>query len=181
MACVAFRLFLWRVSPSGCFHSVCRLYRAVFTACVAFQLVISGVCRFHSSLIVSFIFCSPFSVHGVGRLQLVFKAVPPSRWFHDVCRLKVTGISSFRRFQTSLYNVLCPHFFFLFSSRVSLLSFLSLCSAYAFQAGLFMVFSAPNLVFVVCVTFSLVLSIWHLLLLFMVVFTLGCLVRLKSR
>ena len=49
---------------------------------------------------------------------------------------------------------------FLFSSRVSLLGFLSLYSAYSFQAGLFMVFSAPNLVFVVCVTFSLVFGIF---------------------
>ena len=84
--------------------------------------------------------------------------VPPSSCFHGVCRLKVSGISSFRRLQTSFYNVLCPHF--LFSSRVSLLGFLSLYSAYPFQAGLFMVFSAPNLVFVVCVTFSLVFGIF---------------------
>ena len=85
--------------------------------------------------------------------------VPPSSCFHGVCRLKVSGISSFRRFQTSFYNVLCPHFF-VFLSRVSLLGFLSLYSAYPFQAGLFMVFSAPNLVFVVCVTFSLVFGIF---------------------
>ena len=49
---------------------------------------------------------------------------------------------------------------FLFVSRVSLLGFLSLYSAYPFQAGLFMVFSAPNLVFVVCVTFCLVFGIF---------------------
>ena len=84
--------------------------------------------------------------------------VPPSSCFHDVCRLKVSGISSFRRLQTSFYNVLCPHF--LFSSRVSLLGFLSLYSAYSFQAGLFMVFFAPNLLFVVCVTFCLVFGIF---------------------
>ena len=84
--------------------------------------------------------------------------VPPSSFFHGVCCLKVSGISSFRRLQTSFYNVLCPHF--LFSSRVSLLGFLSLYSAYSFQAGLFMVFSAPNLVFVVCVTFCLVFGIF---------------------
>ena len=83
--------------------------------------------------------------------------VPPSSFFHGVCCLKVSGISSFRRLQTSFYNVLCPHF--LFSSRVSLLGFLSLYSAYSFQAGLFMV-SAPNLVFVVCVTFCLVFGIF---------------------
>ena len=43
---------------------------------------------------------------------------------------------------------------------MSLLGFLSRYSAYPFQAGLFMVFSAPNLVFVVCVTFSLVFGIF---------------------
>ena len=68
--------------------------------------------------------------------------VPPSSCFHGVCHLKVSGISSFRRLQTSFCNVLCSHF--LFSSRVSLLGFLSLYSANSFQAGLFMVFSAPN-------------------------------------
>ena len=84
--------------------------------------------------------------------------VPLSSCFHGVCRLKVRGISRFGRLQTSFYNVLCPHF--LFSSRVSLLGFLSLYSAYPFQVGLFMVFSAPNLVFVVCVTFGLVFGIF---------------------
>ena len=43
---------------------------------------------------------------------------------------------------------------------MSLLGFLSLYSAYPSQAGLFMAFSAPNLVFVVCVTFSLVFGIF---------------------
>ena len=42
---------------------------------------------------------------------------------------------------------------------MSLLGFLSRYSAYPFQAGLFMVFSAPSLVFVVCVTFSLIFGI----------------------
>ena len=84
--------------------------------------------------------------------------VPLSSCFNGVCRPKVSGISSFRRFHTSFYNVLWPHF--LFSSRVSLLGFLSLYRVYPFQAGLFMVFSAPNLVFVVCVTFSLVFGIF---------------------
>ena len=65
---------------------------------------------------------------------------------------------------------------FLFLSRVSLLGFLSLYSAYPFQAGLFMVFSAANLVFVVCVTLSLVFGIFcsylfsMLLLPFVIVF-----------
>ena len=83
--------------------------------------------------------------------------VPPSSCFHDVCRLQVSGISSIRRFQTSFCNVLS--LIFLFSSRVSLLGFLSLCSAYVFQAG-FIVFSAPNLVFVACIAFSLVFGIF---------------------
>ena len=39
---------------------MCRL-QVVFTECVAFQLDVSGVCLFHSSLLGSFIFCSPFS------------------------------------------------------------------------------------------------------------------------
>ena len=50
---------------------------------------------------------------------------------------------------------------FLFVSRVSLLGFLSLYSAYPFQAGFFMVFSAPNLVFVVCVTWILAFGIFR--------------------
>ena len=78
--------------------------------------------------------------------------------FHGVCRVKVSGTSSFRRIQTNFYNLLCLHF--LFSSRMSLLGFLSLYSAYSFEAGLAMVFSAPNLVFVVCVTFCLVFGIF---------------------
>ena len=76
MACVAFRLFLRRVSPSSW----------PFLACVAYKL---------------------FS-----------RRVLPSGCFHGVCRFQVV-----------------------------------------FTAGLFMVFSAPSLVFVVYVTFSLVFGI----------------------
>ena len=96
---------------------------------------------------------NPFSVHSACRFQVVFMACSTltSSCFHGVCRLKVSVISSFRRFQTSFDNVLCPDF--LFSSRVSLSSFL-------FQPGLFMVFSEPNLVFVLCVTFSLVFGLF---------------------
>ena len=64
MACVAFRLFSQRLSPLGCFYGVFRL-----------QLAISGVCRFHSSFMVYFIFCSPFSVNRACRLHLVFMAM----------------------------------------------------------------------------------------------------------
>ena len=44
------------------------------SACVTFQSAISGVCRFHSSFMVSFAFGSPFSVSSVCRLQVVFMA-----------------------------------------------------------------------------------------------------------
>ena len=75
IACVAYKfVFSWRVSPSGCFYGVCRL-QVVFTACVAFQLAIFSVCRFHSSFMVSFTFCSPFSAHSACCLQLVFMAM----------------------------------------------------------------------------------------------------------
>ena len=82
VACVAYKLFSWRVSPSGCFYGVCRL-QVVFTACVAFrlfsqrlsplgcfygvfrlQLAISGVCLFHSSFMVSFIFYLELVIRG---------------------------------------------------------------------------------------------------------------------
>ena len=81
-ACVAYKMFSWRVSPSGCFYGVCRL-QVVFTACVAFrlfsqrlsplgcfygvfrlQLAISGVCLFHSSFMVSFIFYFELVIRG---------------------------------------------------------------------------------------------------------------------
>ena len=69
LACVVYKMFSRHVSPSGCFLGVCRL-EVVSTACVTLRLAISGVCRFHSSFMVSFIFCSPFSVHSTCRLQL---------------------------------------------------------------------------------------------------------------
>ena len=56
-------------------------YQVVFTACVAFQLAVSGVCRFLSSFVVSFIFCSPFSVHSACRLQLVSMACTTFKLF----------------------------------------------------------------------------------------------------
>ena len=86
------------------------------SACVTFQSAISGVCRFHSSFMVSFAFCSPFSIHSVCRLQVVFMACvafqfPISGVFrfyssfmvslvfcspfsvHSVCRLQVVFIA----------------------------------------------------------------------------------------
>ena len=68
--CVAFELFSEHNTLSSCISSVSRLQvsllgmcrlQVVFTECVAFQLDVSGVCLFHSSLLGSFIFCSPFS------------------------------------------------------------------------------------------------------------------------
>ena len=136
MACVA--------TPSGCFHGVCRL-QVVFKAFVAstklipFRLFLRRVSP--SSLEPAFLarvaftlvsWClSYFALHLVFIARVAFNLfpwlVPPLSCFHGVCHLKVSGISSFRRLQTSFYNVLCPHF--LFSSRVSLLGFLSLYSA----------------------------------------------------
>ena len=103
------------MSLTSCFHGVCRLH-FVFTACVAFQIAISSVRRFHSSFMVSLVLCSPFSIHGVCRLQVVFRACvafqfPISGVFrfyssfmvslvfcspfsvHSVCRLQVVFIA----------------------------------------------------------------------------------------
>ena len=105
IACVAYKLFLWSVSPSGCFFRrvspssqpflasvayklfswrVSPRLQVVFMACVAFQLDVSGVCRFHCSFMVSFIFCCPSQCsqrvslttcfHGLYHLQVVFMA-----------------------------------------------------------------------------------------------------------
>ena len=49
---------LWHLSPSRWF----------FSACVALQLAISGVSRFHYSFMVSFVFCSPLCAPSVCRL-----------------------------------------------------------------------------------------------------------------
>ena len=117
-----------------------------FLACVAFTLV-TWCLSYHALhlVFIARVACNLFSW-----------LVPPSSCFHGVCRLKVSGISSFFR----LVFTTCFALIFLFSSRVSLLGFLSLYSAYSFQAGLFMVFSASNLVFVVCVIFCLVFGIF---------------------
>ena len=67
VACVAYRLLSWRVSPSGCLYGVCRL-QVVFTACFALQLAISSV--------------SPSGCFlGVCRLQVVFTAFVAFRLF----------------------------------------------------------------------------------------------------
>ena len=100
------------------FHCVCRL-QAVFTACFAFQLAIFGVCRFHSNFMVSFKFCSPFSVHSACRLQLVFMACVALRL------AAFLALDVFRLVFITCFALI----FFVFSTPVSLLGFLSLYSA----------------------------------------------------
>ena len=113
LACVAYKLFSRRVLPSGCFHGVCRL-QVVFTAFVALRLFLRRV----SPSGQLFLACVAFSLVSwclsYIALHLVFIArvaynlpghVLPSSCCHGVCRLKVSSISRFRRFQTSFYNV----------------------------------------------------------------------------
>ena len=78
--------------------------------------------------------------HGMYHLQVVFMACVALRL------AAFLALDVFRLVFITCFALI----FFVFLSRVSLLGFLSLYSAYPFQAGLFMVFSAPNLVFVVC-------------------------------
>ena len=80
-------------SLSSCFSDMCRLKvsflgvchpQVVFMECVTFQLAVFGMCRFHSSFMVSFVFFSLFSfkelvshascLYGVCHLQVVFRA-----------------------------------------------------------------------------------------------------------
>lgn len=97
VACVAFKFF----------HSVRRfqvaslalvIFKLIFLECVAFQLPFSGMCHFHSSLMVSFAFCSPFSFHSVCCLQVTFMA----------CCLQVSALLALVALRLVLY---CPHFF----------------------------------------------------------------------
>ena len=152
--------FAQQVLLSSCFHSVCH-FQVAFLACVVFKLVslafvtfqlaICGVYLFHSSFMVSFVFCSQFTFIASVACKFFSWCLPPSR----------QRFSSISFSQTSFYSAYCPHFFCLF--LVSLLGFLSLYSTYPFEAS-FRVFSSPNLVFVACVSFSLVF--WRLLLLY---------------
>ena len=77
IACVAYQLFSWRVSPSGCFYGVCRL-QVVFTACVAFQLAISACVAYK---LLSWRVSPSGCFHGVCRLQDVFSAFAAFRLF----------------------------------------------------------------------------------------------------
>ena len=65
------------------FLSVCHL-QVVFMERVAFQLAVSGMCRFHSSFMVIFLFCAPFS----------FIACLLTTCFHGVCHLPVFFMTS---------------------------------------------------------------------------------------
>ena len=113
LACVAYKLFSWRVLPSGCFHGVCRL-QGVFSAFAAFSLFLRRVSPSGYPFLACVAFTlvswclSYFALHFVFIARVAYnlpRHVPPSSCCHGVCRLKVSGISSFRRFQTSFYNV----------------------------------------------------------------------------
>ena len=93
-ACVAFRLFSRRVSPSSqpfqrvslisCFHGVCRL-QVVSMACVAFQLAISACVAYK---LFSWRVSPSGCFYGVCRLQVVFTAcVTLQLAISSVCRL----------------------------------------------------------------------------------------------
>ena len=72
---------LWHVSPSRCF----------FSACVAFQLAISGGSGFHSFHGIFRILLSIFCVYSVCRLYVVFMECVAFRlFFFGVCRLPVS-------------------------------------------------------------------------------------------
>ena len=98
MACVAFRLFLRRVSPSGCFHGVCRLPVSRF-----WRVSLSLVSWCLSTLHFVFVACVAYKLfswrvspsgyfYGVCRLQVVFSAQRLSSLgcFYGVCRLPVS-------------------------------------------------------------------------------------------
>ena len=124
-----------------------------FLACVAFTLV-SWCLSYHALhlVFIARVACNLFSwrtTFMMYHLQVVFMAC---------VALRLAAFLALDVFR--LVFITCFALIFLFSSRVSLLGFLSLYSAYSFQAGLFMVFSASNLVFVVCVIFSLVFGIF---------------------
>ena len=63
--------------PQVSFLGECHL-QVVLTACVAFQLAVSGMCRFHSSFMVIFLFCSPFSFMAFGAYRFFSWRLPPS-------------------------------------------------------------------------------------------------------
>ena len=82
---------------SSCFHNVCH-FQVAFLACVVFklvslafvtfQLVISGMYLFHSSFMVSFIFCSQFTFIACVAYKLFSWCLSPSSCFDCVCHLQ---------------------------------------------------------------------------------------------
>ena len=105
------------VLVSSCFHGVMHfqvVFRAwvifrlvslacvafrLFSQCVAFQLDVSGVCLFHSSLLGSFIFCSPFSFIACVAYKLFSWCVLPSSCFHGICRCQVSAFLALHAFR----------------------------------------------------------------------------------
>ena len=83
---------------SSCFSNVCHPQvsflgechlQVVFTACVAFQLAVSGMCRFHSSFMV----ISYFALH------LVLWPLALTGFFHGVFRLQVRAFLALYAFR----------------------------------------------------------------------------------
>ena len=102
---------------SSCFHGVMH-FQVVFRAwvilklvsllCVAFRLFSQGVwpsswtfvaCHFHSSFLVSFIFCSPFSFIACVAYKLFSWCVLPSSCFHGICRCQVSAFLALHAFR----------------------------------------------------------------------------------
>ena len=99
------------------------------------------------------VFCCPFSF-----IVCVAWRVCPSSCFHGICHLQVSAFLAIDAFTLVFIRCIAPLFFIV---CCVLSGFLSPYSTYPFQAS-FMVFSAPNLVFIAHVAFSL--KFWHFLL-----------------
>ena len=110
---------------SSCFSNVCHPQvsflgechlQVVFTACVAFQLAVSGMCRFHSSFMV----ISYFALH------LVLWPLALTGFFHGVFRLQVSVFLALYAFR--LIFITCnPLIFLNCFFHASLLGFRSMC------------------------------------------------------
>ena len=104
-----FELFSSCPSLSSCISGVSRLQvscfcmcrlQFVFTECVAFQLDFSVVCHFHSSFLVSFIFCFPFSFITCMAYKVFSWPVLPSSCCPGICRRQVSrflALDAFRQ------------------------------------------------------------------------------------
>ena len=104
-----FELFSQSPSLSSCISGVSRLQvscfrmcrlQVVFTECVAFQLDFFVVYHFHSSFLVSFIFCFSFSFITCMAYKVFSWPVLPSRCCPGICRRQVSrflALDAFRQ------------------------------------------------------------------------------------